>query len=266
MANTLTEGPRLDPHQGAVGFLATVPDPYRYDGNHDLDPHEVSGMIASLVPIGAKVLDVVCGTGALAVVMCDQRNAQVFGIEPDASRAARAVERGIRMHAGVLSPSLLPFMGQFDVAVYADVLEHLVDLLRVLQEVAPFVKSDELVIVSVPNVAHYNLYLIRVENFTHDLVPADIGFDAAMPFAPDWRANPPTRRPSAILRIFRRLGLHDPMLERQNVMSYADNADGFLVRPGTNYLQYPCVTPMWDNSARRKVGAAIFHNSTPALY
>ena len=49
-------------------------------------------------------------------------------------------------------------------------------------------------------------------------------------------------------------------------MSYADNADGFLVRPGTNYLQYPCVTPMWDNSARRKVGAAIFHNSTPALY
>lgn len=111
-----------------------------------------------------------------------------------------------------------------------------------------------------------DLYLIRVENFTRDPVPSDIGFDAAMPFAPDWRSSPPARRPSAIARILRRLKLHDPMLERQNVMSYADLADSFLARPASTYLQYPCVTPMWDNSARRKVGAAIFHDSTPALY
>ena len=159
MSDTLTEGLPVDPDQGAAGFLATAPDPYRYDGNHDLDPHEVGGMITALVPIGAKVLDVGCGTGALAVVMRDQRDAQVFGIEPDTSRAARAAERGIRVHAGVLSPSLLPSVGQFDVAVYADVLEHLVDPLRELQEVAPFVKSDGLVIISVPNVAHWSVRL-----------------------------------------------------------------------------------------------------------
>lgn len=157
MSDTLTEGLPVDPDQGAAGFLAIAPDPYRYDGNHDLDPHEVGGMITALVPIGAKVLDVGCGTGALAVVMRDQRDAQVFGIEPDTSRAARAAERGIRVHAGVLSPSLLPSVGQFDVAVYADVLEHLVDPLRELQEVAPFVKSDGLVIISVPNVAHWSV-------------------------------------------------------------------------------------------------------------
>jgi lipopolysaccharide biosynthesis protein len=111
-----------------------------------------------------------------------------------------------------------------------------------------------------------DLYLIRVENFTRDPVPSDIGFDAAMPFAPDWRSNPPARRPSAIARMLRRLKLHDPVLERQRVMSYADLAESVLARPATGYLQYPCVTPMWDNSARRKVGAAIFHDSTPALY
>ena len=29
---------------------------------------------------------------------------------------------------------------------------------------------------------------------------------------------------------------------------------------------YPCVTPMWDNSARRKVNYFILHNSSPEVY
>ena len=159
MPDTLTEHAPAEPDRGAGGFLATAPDPYRYDGNHDLDPHEVSGMIASLVPIGASVLDVGCGTGALSVVMRDVRGARVFGIEPDTSRAARAAERGIAVHAGVLSPSLLSSVGQFDIALYADVLEHLVDPLSELKQVAPFLKPDGLVIISVPNVAHWSVRL-----------------------------------------------------------------------------------------------------------
>ena len=40
-----------------------------------------------------------------------------------------------------------------------------------------------------------------------------------------------------------------------------------LARPDAGYLRYPCVTPMWDNSARRRQhGAAIFVGSTPELY
>lgn len=157
MPDTLTERSPVVPDQGTGGFLAVAPDPYRYDGNHDLDPHEVSGMIASLVPMGSSVLDVGCGTGALSVLLRDVRNARVHGIEPDVSRAARAAERGIEVHAGVLSPSLLPSIGQFDIAVYADVLEHLVDPLSELRQVAPFVKSNGLVIISVPNVAHWSV-------------------------------------------------------------------------------------------------------------
>jgi lipopolysaccharide biosynthesis protein len=34
----------------------------------------------------------------------------------------------------------------------------------------------------------------------------------------------------------------------------------------STYLKFPCVTPQWDNSARRKTGANIFHGSTPELY
>ena len=112
-----------------------------------------------------------------------------------------------------------------------------------------------------------DLYLIRVESFTADPAPADIGFDAAMPFVPDWRESYPLRRPSVAARVLRRLGLHTPMLEQQSVMSYADLAQRSSSRAAVSYVRYPCVTPMWDNSARRRhSGAAIFHGSTPELY
>lgn len=112
-----------------------------------------------------------------------------------------------------------------------------------------------------------DLYLIRMENFTADPVPSDIGFDAAMPFAPDWRAQIPARRPSVLQRVLRRMNLVEPLFERQQVMSYDDLASSMLSRRSADYLQFPCVTPMWDNTARRRDrGAAIFHGSTPELY
>jgi lipopolysaccharide biosynthesis protein len=112
-----------------------------------------------------------------------------------------------------------------------------------------------------------DLYLIRVENFTSDPVPTDIGFDAAMPFAPDWRMQIPARRASTVQRVMRRMQLSEPLFERQQVMAYADLASSVLSRAPATYLQYPCVTPMWDNTARRRErGAAIFHGSTPDLY
>ena len=41
----------ISPDAGAGGFLTSAPNPYRYDGNHELDPWEVSGMIAALVAL-----------------------------------------------------------------------------------------------------------------------------------------------------------------------------------------------------------------------
>ena len=147
------------PGEGTGGFLASAPNPYRYDGNHDLDPLEVSGIIANLVPRGARVLDVGCGTGALSVLLRDVREAAVIGVEPDASRAARARERGIEAVTGVLTESLHETLGQFDVAIYADVLEHLVDPLAELIKVRPFLRADGVVVISVPNVAHWSVRL-----------------------------------------------------------------------------------------------------------
>ena len=142
--------------QGEGGMLATSPDPYRYE-EQTLDPYEASGLVASLVPEGARLLDVGCGTGGLAELLRDARRARVVGVEPDPLRAARARERGIEVHEGLLSPSLAATLGTFDVVLYADVLEHLVDPLGELKKVAQFLAPDGVMIISVPNVAHWSV-------------------------------------------------------------------------------------------------------------
>src|SRR2546430_7992277 len=53
----------------------------------------------------------------------------------------------------VCSSDLIPLLeGSFDAIVYADVLEHLADPLRVLSELDRYLAPDGFVIVSVPNI------------------------------------------------------------------------------------------------------------------
>ena len=49
------------------------------------------------------------------------------------------------------------------------------------------------------------------------------------------------------------------------VVDYDDMVRGMLSRPDVDWTRFPCVTPSWDNSARRK-NASIFFGSTPDKY
>jgi methionine biosynthesis protein MetW len=156
MADALAAAP-FQPDAAAGGFLSTIPDPLRYDNNHDMSPHDVAGLIVTRIPRGSRVLDIGCGTGALSILMRDHRQAKVIGVEPDAQRAARAQARGIETHVGVLSPELTRVIQPVDAVVFADVLEHLADPLSELRTARLAMKSDGLLLLSVPNVAHWSV-------------------------------------------------------------------------------------------------------------
>lgn len=49
-------------------------------------------------------------------------------------------------------------------------------------------------------------------------------------------------------------------------IDYDDYTDFVKQQSSENYKCFPCVTPMWDNSARRKKNYVIFKNSTPKKY
>ncbi len=77
-----------------------------------------------------------------------------------------------------------------------------------------------------------------------------IGFDAAVEFQPDWN----------------QLGAPSATIRDSRIFDYATTAERMLAEPDAPYLRYPCVTPGWDNSPRRREGAVVLSNSSPELY
>ncbi|WP_256009576.1 glycosyltransferase WbsX family protein [Desertivirga xinjiangensis] len=51
-----------------------------------------------------------------------------------------------------------------------------------------------------------------------------------------------------------------------DVIDYEIYVEDALKIPQKDYKSYPCVTPMWDNSARKSHNFLVFKNSSPAIY
>jgi lipopolysaccharide biosynthesis protein len=119
-----------------------------------------------------------------------------------------------------------------------------------------------------------DLYLCKVESFaTEHTDPSGIGFDAAVEFQPD------CTRMGVPLQTGRKRNLTEPFWDlartfRCAEQAYGDNSiydyltivEQMLAKPESDYLRFPCVTPSWDNTARRKKGATILQNATPVAY
>jgi GT2 family glycosyltransferase/predicted O-methyltransferase YrrM len=97
------------------------------------------------------------------------------------------------------------------------------------------------------------LFLCRVESFTDEHTnPQTLGFDAAVEFQPDWR------------ELEKKLSGEE--FGDHAVYEYSDVVQKMLTKPNPSYSRFPCVTPSWDNSARRKSNATIFINPSPDAY
>ena len=84
-------------------------------------------MLRQLIPQGARVLDIGCGTGSLTIAATKGLGADILGIEPDPQRAELARSRGLDVVCGNVDRDLLRERGPFDVIILADVLEHLAE-------------------------------------------------------------------------------------------------------------------------------------------
>ncbi|MFN3750046.1 MAG: glycoside hydrolase family 99-like domain-containing protein [Thiobacillus sp.] len=111
-----------------------------------------------------------------------------------------------------------------------------------------------------------DLYLVRVESFTRGINPASIGFDAAVEFAPDGHDMGKLKYHDGFPGFLSRKGIIPRAFAENRIVSYPVLARGMMSRPPAPFKRFRCVTPMWDNSARRKVDARIVIDSTPELY
>ncbi len=119
-------------------------------------------VLALIEPAGRRCLDVGCGSGALGAAMKQLGARHVAGIEPHGKAADRARERLDILVEGSVLDCRLPFMqGEFDVIVFADVLEHLADPDAALTRCLPYLGPTGRIVVSVPNMRFY-LVLCRL--------------------------------------------------------------------------------------------------------
>lgn len=126
--------------------------------------------IAAEVPLEARtILDIGCGAGALGGFLKERGSCQVHGIEysPRAAEVAKDVLDQVFVGDAM---EILPTLADefYDVVVLADVLEHLPEPKQCLDLVRKKVKSNGMVVVSLPNAAHWSLVVPLLQgDFTY---------------------------------------------------------------------------------------------------
>lgn len=121
-------------------------------------------LLLGAVAPNSTVLDVGCARGYLGCYLRQHKQARVWGIEPYAQAAADALASGgyeqvvvAPVESALVSPELAG--KQFDVILLADVLEHLSSPDMVLNTLTTYTGSNGMIVVSLPNVAHYSVRL-----------------------------------------------------------------------------------------------------------
>ncbi|MDR2574387.1 MAG: glycoside hydrolase family 99-like domain-containing protein [Desulfovibrio sp.] len=134
---------------------------------------------AAMLRPGSRILDVGCATGDNGLFLRDKLGAELYGMDySEESLNLAARKRGVykKLHHVDLNTLRLSAYSQyynfFDCVLLLDVLEHLYDPLKILQQMNVFLKKEGSFIISIPNLA--NIYptanLLR-----HDFSYQDFG-------------------------------------------------------------------------------------------
>jgi 2-polyprenyl-3-methyl-5-hydroxy-6-metoxy-1,4-benzoquinol methylase len=140
---------------------AAPPHAFKYTEFQD-DPASTHTKIVSLVPPATHVLEFGCATGYMSEVLKNRLGCTVVGVEIDRDAAALAeqhTERVIVGDAEKIDYAAELAGEEFDVVLFADVLEHLKEPADVLRRVRPFVAENGVVVASIPNIAHASVRL-----------------------------------------------------------------------------------------------------------
>jgi methionine biosynthesis protein MetW len=110
-------------------------------------------LIAQLVPVGSRVLDLGCGNGELLAYLRDHRQCSGYGVEIADANVLACAQRGVDVIQLNLEEGLAMFEDQsFDVVLQLDTMQHLRQTERMLRETA---RVGHIGIVSFPNFAHW---------------------------------------------------------------------------------------------------------------
>jgi SAM-dependent methyltransferase len=129
------------------------------------DRNDAHARMIDMVGSGKRVVDFGCWTGFVAREL-KERGCYVTGIEidPEAAEAARSVcDRVIVADLDTIDLSAALQGEEYDVGLFADVLEHLKEPSRLLVQMRDVLSSGGYIVASVPNIAHVSIRLMLLQ-------------------------------------------------------------------------------------------------------
>lgn len=117
--------------------------------------------IVELIPEGASVLDLGCGSGALLCRLREGNHRRLVGVELDERKLLTCVGRGLDVLQADLNQGLGAFRtGEFDRVLLSQTLQAVLDVERLLEEM---LRIGRCCIVSIPNFAYHPLRRMLAE-------------------------------------------------------------------------------------------------------
>lgn len=125
----------------------------------DPSPHSPHTKIISYLGKNKKVLDVGCSSGYIAKEL-NKNGCSVFGIEIDITSAEIAKKHceKVLVVGDMEEINGLPFSDKYsDIIIFSDILEHLKRPDITLQRLRRYLKSEIIIVASIPNVARFEV-------------------------------------------------------------------------------------------------------------
>lgn len=139
----------------------------KYDFELDITDNTSTGMIIKKIKPGSTVLEFGCAAGRMTKYMKEILGCQVYIVEYDEEAYEKAMQYakdGVCGDASKLAWVKKFESVKFDVILFVDILEHLLDPKEVLVNVKKLLKEDGNIYVSIPNITHNDVILKMFNN------------------------------------------------------------------------------------------------------
>jgi len=129
----------------------------KHKGYYRADRSELIDFFAQHRPFSGRALDVGCGEGGLGRELLRRGFTEVHGIEPVPAIADKARADLTTVFEGTFQSVDRDALGAFDLIIFADSLEHMIDPWAALTQAREMLTPNGAVLLSVPNVAHWTV-------------------------------------------------------------------------------------------------------------
>ena len=128
----------------------------------EIDPNSTHGKVLMKVKHGGDVLEFGCASGYMTKYMHEKMGCNVDIVEKNHNDFTKACQYARNSYSGDIDE--FGWFGtfrknQYDTILFADVLEHLMNPMKVMEWAAKLLKDDGKMIISIPNICHNDIIL-----------------------------------------------------------------------------------------------------------